>query len=121
MSSRITHRFRVACDICIRIEPQFVPLYAIHREEHPNYCIIIPGVVVVQSAESIVDLAGIAFGSVDSTHLITTDSVGTVDLLTDDGVLTEAQEHAAQGVSQVEGEMGPIEGSDEMTGEEISI
>ena len=65
------------------------------------------------------DLAGVAFGGVDVAHLVAAGSVGTIDLLTDDGVLTEAQEHAAQGASQVEGEMGPIEGSDEMTGQVV--
>jgi len=61
LSRRVGRRLRVARDVTIRIGSLSIALHIIRRQELRHYRIIIARVVVIQSAQGVGELAGVAF------------------------------------------------------------
>jgi hypothetical protein len=107
----ITQRLRIAPHIRIGVHPLLIALHTIDRQEHPHHWIIIPRVVIVQSRHRTMDLPGVTFGRADAAGHVAAVPIGAVDLLAQDCAGTEAEQHAAQRIGQIERGGGAVEGT----------
>ena len=81
LPSRVRLRLRVARNISVRVHPLHVPLLHIRRKELRHHWIIVPGIIVIEPAHRVVELARIALIGTPRTLHVALAAVGTVDLL----------------------------------------
>src|SRR5579883_148324 len=70
LSRRVRCRLRVAGHVGVGIHPRRVALYAVGREEDTGNRIVVTGVIVVQPAQAVGLLAGVAFAGAQVALLV---------------------------------------------------
>ncbi len=97
-------RLRVAADVIVGIPARAIALRHICGEEDAVYRVVVAGIVVVQPGERVVVLPGKALVRPHRSLIVALGTVGTVDLVTEEGGaargVAESGKDAAQGVGE---------------------